>query len=92
MKPDCMDQEDPLCSIEWIEYGRRPNSWSMSQEATVRRKDMKITQTELDSLQVIADSTEKFLPEAILVKNLIRTLIILRVTQSFNQKYAREKP
>jgi len=49
---------------------------------------MKITQTNLDSLQVIADSTEKFLPEATQVKNLIRTLIILRVTRDFNRAHA----
>ena len=50
-----------------------------------REKPMKITQTELDRLQVIADSTEKFLPEAAQVSNLIRTLIILRVTRDFNR-------
>ena len=88
MKRDCMDQDPVPYLIVWIEYGRRPNSWSTSQEATVRRKDMKITQTELDSLQVIADSTEKFLPEAAQAKNLIRTLIILRVTRDFNRLHA----
>lgn len=53
-----------------------------------KENPMKITQTELDTLQVIADSTEKFLPEATRVKNLIRTLIILRVTRDFNRLHA----
>ena len=53
-----------------------------------KENPMKITQTELDRLQVIADSTEKFLPEATQVSNLIRTLIILRVTRDFNRLHA----
>lgn len=53
-----------------------------------KENPMEITTSNLDSLQVIADNTEKFLPEATRVKNLIRTLIILRVTRDFNRLHA----
>lgn len=84
MKRDCMAQTQMPSQIVWIEYGRRPNTQSTSQEATTRRKDMKITEAEFDVIEKLARSSEKISPQALQVSAVARIVIIQRVKHALD--------
>ena len=67
-----------------IEYRRRSNTWNTSKEATSRRKDMKITEAELDAIERIARSSEKISPQSLKVSAVARILIIMRVEHALD--------